>query len=127
MVSGLFIMLEDEFKLISNFEDLPESEPYGFWLSPQGDLVLTRKHLSAVASIISRVCRDSPQVRNISYDSLYHRGWYRIVMRAGAPDVALHADNKHKEPTLKQRAGIRDLASWYRIERICINGKSELP
>lgn len=122
--NSFFIKLIKEF---TEYKDLPLSLPYGFWISPDGQIELVKqyKHLDVATSIVKskKVKFKHPYIVSIdrgNYDEfLLKNNWVRVVTGGYASGklYAQHSIGTTLYPlTNKAKQTILDIAMFYDIK-----------
>ena len=107
----------------TNVQDLPDEQPYGFWVDRSGNFLQVRTygHDEGLENILSKAkefldkkgITFTPRFR---YSTMYSMGWIRVVMHS--KKIYYQTGNFTKQPTTSQMKFLKTLEMLYETQGI---------
>lgn len=103
---------------LKTFADLPENPPYGFWVTPTGELFVAEDRMSHTTvgeeiiknNYLNEYKEMQGRFNNATRFLYYHKKWGRIVID---DNNVLYLDVYQDRYTARQKKTAEDIASFY--------------
>lgn len=112
------------------FGKLPDSAPYGFWVSPKGEMIIVQwqQHYNRARDYVDFKRTEADPVwlqrQELALDDadhyqvMYNDGFARVVLEKSIDVLYWELGSSEKSPTTHQMRTLRDIGKLYQLERL---------